>query len=289
MQGGKYADAAAEYARVVEAEPANAVARVRFGRALLLAGDFAKAAEVEAKAADMPGVKHRAQFNLACALTALGDKDGAGRALAAAVAAGFQSDTMIENEPLLAPLHDHPAYAAALASIRAANDKPEHHALDFWIGSWDVYDAQGSLIGRNTIESQERGCLIAEHWIPVGADGTPAPTGSGRSINFFDPTDGRWKQVWVNDSGNVLRIDGTLVKGAMWFEGDAVSRQGTTQHSRTVLTPLPGGRVRQSIHFTNDQGATWTLVFDAVYVQHGTAFDKAQFPAAEAPGGVQPG
>ena len=36
--------------------------------------------------------------------------------------------------------------------------------FDFWVGSWDVHVADGSLAGENEITRAERGCVLIERW-----------------------------------------------------------------------------------------------------------------------------
>ncbi len=278
MQQGQHAQAAKEYERVVKEHPENGVAWVRLGRAHMEAGDLDRAIEVETHALSMASVKARACFNLACVWTSKGDAKKGLQFVRDAVAAGLQSEDVLLAEPRLAPLQGEAEFKKMIADFRAARDKPEYHALDFWVGEWDVYDAQAQKVGTNLIELQEQGCLVAERW----RDSTG---GGGRSINYFDPATGAWAQDWVNHTGNVLHIKGRVVGKAMWFEGAATSRTGARSQSRTVLTPLPGGRVRQTIHHTPDEGKTWNLTFDVVYVPKGQSFRADEFPKDQAPGG----
>ena len=50
-----------------------------------------------------------------------------------------------------------------------------------------------------------------------------------------------------------------------------VQRDGSRIRSRMTLTPLEGGRVRQLIEQSSDEGATWTVWFDGTYVPHSKA------------------
>ena len=53
--------------------------------------------------------------------------------------------------------------------------------------------------------------------------------------------------------------------GAVRFQGTVVAADGTEYLDRTTLTPLDGGRVRQHIEVSADDGASWRTSFDAVY------------------------
>src|SRR5437868_2711414 len=50
---------------------------------------------------------------------------------------------------------------AAMHSIAAACNEPAYHALDFWVGEWDVYDSQdGARAGHSVLENILNGCAI---------------------------------------------------------------------------------------------------------------------------------
>ncbi len=63
-----------------------------------------------------------------------------------------------------------------------------HRQFDFWLGQWEVRDADGTLQGNNLIESVQRGCALREQWRSVRG-------GTGESLNYFDPGRGEW-QTW---------------------------------------------------------------------------------------------
>lgn len=53
--------------------------------------------------------------------------------------------------------------------------------------------------------------------------------------------------------------------GGLRFRGRIPLPGGGSYLDRTTLTPIPGGRVRQVIEVSRDEGTTWSVVFDAVY------------------------
>ncbi len=57
---------------------------------------------------------------------------------------------------------------------------PDHRAFDFWVGQWVVYDPQGDVVGRNTLELKLYGCTLHESW-----ESASGPTGNGHSIRFL--------------------------------------------------------------------------------------------------------
>ncbi len=138
-----------------------------------------------------------------------------------------------------------------------------HHQLDFWLGEWRAVDAQGNELGRSRVEALHGGCVIQEAWTAAGG------AGSGESLNFVDPADGAWHQLWVDSSGNVARFHGMVEGGALHLEGEDASADGTTYLTRSELRPGPDGRVHYKIERSADGGATWTNYFEATYVPAG--------------------
>ena len=162
------------------------------------------------------------------------------------------------------------AFAIALLSISAvaqdATDptssppipcgSEEYRHFDFWIGEWEVKDANGSLQGHNTIESILGGCVLKENW--EGASGS-----IGESYNTYDRQTGQWHQTWVDASGTLLRIDGGIQDGKMVLKGEWQGQNGPAQH-RISWEPRSDGTVRQLWESSQD-GAQWNVLFDGIY------------------------
>ena len=96
---------------------------------------------------------------------------------------------------------------------------PRYSALDFWVGEWQVVDADGQAIGTNRIRKVQNGCLIEESW-------TSASGGTGQSMNYFDPADGVWKQHWVDQRGGVVHYQGGLDGAAVRVQTLGLRQQG---------------------------------------------------------------
>lgn len=169
-----------------------------------------------------------------------------------------------------------PAQEAPPEFPRPCEDDPVRGQLDFWVGEWRVVGSEDQLLGHNRISKRHGGCVIEEAWTS-GRGG-----GSGESLNFVDPSDGRWRQVWVGSTGTVIRYEGELRDGAMRFQGSAVTADGTEALSRMVLEPLEGGRVRQRIERSDDDGETWETTFLGTYLpEPGREAAIAPAPAPE--------
>ncbi len=140
-----------------------------------------------------------------------------------------------------------------------ACDTPEHRQFDFWVGQWDVY-ANDQLAGTNRIELRHNNCVLHESWTSA------AGNFSGNSINLYDARNKRWHQSWADSSGALLQMDGGLEGENMVLSGKVKARQGDgmVMH-RITWTPNENGTVRQHWQSSQDDGATWSTLFDGEY------------------------
>lgn len=138
---------------------------------------------------------------------------------------------------------------------------PEHREFDFWIGEWNVADANGTPQGENSITKQESGCVLIEKWTSLGGSG-------GMSMNFYDPGKQQWVQQWVSANGGFINIAGGLKNGSMVLAG-TINGPGQPDDLpfRGTWTPLEDGRVRQFFEQSNDGGESWAPWFEGFYVR----------------------
>ncbi len=157
-----------------------------------------------------------------------------------------------------------PLCGTSLAAEPKPKPKPcsdaAYRQFDFWIGTWRV-TAGGKYAGTNRIESILGGCALRENW--EGAGG-----GQGTSLNFFDNTDGRWHQTWIDASGGALYLAGSFADGAMRLEGEAPASgdQPATRH-RIVWTAHADGTVRQLWESQTAGSESWQVSFDGSYAR----------------------
>jgi len=155
------------------------------------------------------------------------------------------------------------AFAAPAAAQSPCEETEGFHALDFWLGEWDVLVGERKA-GENRIESVLSGCAVVERW--TGAEG-----GRGMSLFTYNPITDTWKQVWVTEDATrpgglkeKTRVETTSEGGAV-FRGEIATPDGGSYLDRTILTPQDDGTVRQVIQVSTDDGATWRTVWDATY------------------------
>ena len=193
-----------------------------------------------------------------------------GLIVAAIVIAGCQSEAGTSPPSKLGTPQTVSSSILPLSVLGASHVPPgqacgaaEYHQFDFWVGNWDVHNANGSLAGTNVVTSRLGGCVVEENW-------TGLNLGHGRSLNFFDASTKTWSQMWVSSGGcptGVIIIEGTFANGSMTMIGSkeqpegfilappCIGGQPVTAYSRTNRirwTPIDGGAVLQEFTASNN-------------------------------------
>ena len=149
----------------------------------------------------------------------------------------------------------------SFASASAPN-KPcsaaEYRAFDFWIGEWEVKDANNKVVGHNKIFPILNGCALSENWTSVKGN-------TGVSYNFYDRAEQKWHQTWVDQSGGALYLNGNLNDSQMTLAGTRPNAQGNPTLHKISWTPLDDGRVKQQWKSSSDKGKTWNDIFVGFY------------------------
>ena len=131
--------------------------------------------------------------------------------------------------------------------------------LDFWVGNWEVRLADGTLVGHNQVTRQDGGCAVLEQWRGSGGS-------AGTSVNYFIPSLGQWRQVWVGSGGTLVDMLGGSIDGGMRMEGTieyVVSKQVLA--FRGSWTENPDGVVRQLLEQFDVNSGGWQTWFDGYY------------------------
>jgi hypothetical protein len=266
FQSQKWAEAARSFEAITRVEPSNARAWTRLGSALLSKGDYQQAAKALHRAVELNN-HPAAMYNLACAYSRLNEKDRAFEWLGKSLDAGFSQPGLIASDPDLARLREDARYREVAARIdkiiNPCMHDPPHRQFDFWVGEWDVKSTanpSGPSIGASRIERLEGGCLILENW--TGAGGS-----TGRSFNFYDRSQSRWRQVWVANNGSALDFAGDYKDNQMRYEGETAGTNGQKTLQRLTFFNLGADRVRQLWEQSADGGKTWTVAFDGTYIR----------------------
>ncbi len=161
---------------------------------------------------------------------------------------------------------------AHLFLATGACDSAEQRAFDFWLGQWDVY-AKDKLIAHSTISLAAKGCAIHEQYQTL--DGF-----AGESLNGYDAKRGVWHQTWIDQTGEVLLLEGEFDNAQMQLRGsgrrpEAKSAPGqapiyVVYQQHITWRVQPDGSVRQV--WQADAGDDeWQTLFDGVYRKRGDA------------------
>ena len=133
--------------------------------------------------------------------------------------------------------------------------------LDFWVGSWEVRLADGSLVGHSQVTRQDGGCAVLEQWRGSGGS-------TGTSINYFIPSLGQWRQVWVGSNGTLIDMIGGSTEHEVRMEGtiEYVFPEQVLAF-RSNWTKYPDGVVRQLLEEFDVASGGWQIWFDGYYRQ----------------------
>ena len=194
-----------------------------------------------------------------------GDREAAVASLRSVFDQGFTSVGLLTGDPDIQVMHGYPPYDALIAEMNLQAYPCEHQPgfadFDFWVGSWDVHLANGTVAGSNRITREERGCVLVERW-------KSASGGTGMSVNYLDLATDEWVQVWNAEGGSQIHIRGGLTDEGMAMSGTIhYVGTGTTAPFRALWTPLEDGRVRQYFEQSNDGGESWVPWFEGFYTR----------------------
>lgn len=135
----------------------------------------------------------------------------------------------------------------------------EYTQFDFWEGSWDVTNPNGSKAGTNAIEKIQGGCVLKENWTSA----TPGYTGT--SYSFYSATKKQWEQMWVDNQGGSLHLKGHKKGNQMILRtDDFLNSEGKTFYHQVTWTANTDGTVRQHWQ-TFTEGAEVVVAFDGLY------------------------
>ncbi|WP_138433727.1 hypothetical protein [Winogradskyella algicola] len=135
----------------------------------------------------------------------------------------------------------------------------KHLEFDFWIGTWEVTNPNGTKAGENTIEKIQGDCVLQENW----TSSTPGYTGT--SNNFYNNKTKQWEQIWIDNQGQSLHLKGNKLGNQMILQTDEeTNSEGKTVYHRVTWTDNANGTVRQ-LWETIIDGEGTTVVFDGLY------------------------
>ena len=261
---GKWSEAAQAYAALTRTDTST-MTWYRYGVALDETGRHDDAIAALQRALRVgPPFANQVRYRLARAHVRRGAADSAVAQLERAADDGFRLWETVRDDQVFTPIRTDARFTRTLARIERnrfpCRAEPEHRQLDFWVGDWRVVNGT-TLLGTNRVELVNGDCAVQENWSSAGA-------GGGKSWSYYDKSIGKWRQVFIFDSGDVWDYTGELRDGAMHFERSLAATPNTPAGvQRMTFFPVAKDSVRQYIQSSRDGGTTWTVDFDGMYVR----------------------
>lgn len=131
--------------------------------------------------------------------------------------------------------------------------------FDFWLGSWEVFNRDGKLVGYNKIEKVQGGCVVKENW--------RASNGSYTAIsnNFYNIKTEEWEQIWLDNQGGNLYLKGHRIGNKMILKSDVLKNQkGEEYYNKITWTHNEEGTVRQLWEVVTNK-TNVEIAFDGLY------------------------
>ena len=258
MQEKKYKEARAELEKIVAKSPANGAALLELARTTRELGDLDASNAAAKKALAIPFQPRISRLELAMSLALRGDRDTAIGEIEQIAAMGANKGIAerVRSAPAFAGYTGDAHFDALLAKLVPCGT-PEYRHFDFWLGNWDVRDPAGNVVGRNDVTLHLDGCMLMESWLSVAGH-------AGMSMNFFEPADGSWNQIFVDNTGvpsSWPPLKGELVDGKMILSSPA----SISPQTRWIWSKTNDGRVRQMAEQLGDDGKTWSVIWDSYY------------------------
>lgn len=264
-----YAFAKTEYENIFKTDPGTALAWNRLGFSCYNLNQYDEAIQHFTKSLSLnpnDQIKPIVLIRLAKSYAAANDKKNGLSFLQKAVESGFSNLNEINTDKnllLLSNEADMKKIKEGLyAKLNPCSANPKNREFDFWIGDWDVFDTKtGRKAGTNSITIVSGGCMLLENWMDV------TQTNTGTSINYVNTETGKWEQVYKDNTAGMPTkyTDGECINGVMKFSVTTKSPDGKMQPGRFVFEKKSADEVRQYQEMTNDEGKTWTMLFDLTY------------------------
>ena len=257
-----YVGAASAFQALTTAHPQQPRYWTRLGTSLQMAGRTDDAVAAYGTAIGL-AIAPAAMYNLATVFAKRGQKDSAFYWLDRLVTnAGYSNDKAVSADPDFASLRSDPRFDPLLERMRAALrpclTRKESRLFDFWVGEWEVKNAQGQPAGQSSVQRLLEGCALYENW-------TDTQGGGGKSLNSYNTDTKQWQQFWTDQYGRVTEYrESEWIDGSLRFTAKQIMPQGPALLHMT-FTPVNPDVVRQFGEMSTDGGKTWTPTFDLYY------------------------
>lgn len=146
---------------------------------------------------------------------------------------------------------------AQITETNCACCTEKYNQFDFWLGAWNVYDSSEKLIGINSITKGSDSCLILEKWVEDERRGS--------STVFYNSTNDSWNQIWVDNTGFVLKLKGNFVKGIMTLKSELIEGNNKNYYNQISWIQNDDGSITQLWEIYDEHSIKISEVFQGIY------------------------
>lgn len=140
---------------------------------------------------------------------------------------------------------------------RMAVQSSDASSLDFWVGDWVCTWDGGSGRNRITKELDER--VVVERFESLEPE-----RWSGMSLSVFDEPGRRWRQTWVDSTGNYWAFDEGRAGDDFTFEVNETD-EGRDVVKRMVFSDVAYDSFSWRWERSYDSGASWEVLWRIAY------------------------
>lgn len=247
------------YEKIHKDDPDNKAITYKLGSMAHTDKNYRKAIKYYEKLA--PNGNPIVLYNLACSYSMHGKEKKALDALKTAVDKGFSQLGLLKTDPDLNNIRDMDGFEAIVGSIKAIENFPEAKQFDFWVGEWNVFGLNDAKVGESSIQKILNENIILENWTGNGGF-------SGKSFNHYHIGSGQWIQYWVDQGSGRIYFEGSFdpAQNAMVFH-EKLRTDPEKPNRRLTFFNISADSVRQFSQLSDDDGETWSVEYDFMYVR----------------------